>query len=65
MQKNKWEKIMKENIIDQLEDFETKFVYFLHQQGYMGEHIFNERFSHKIEQYRNEFIKGWNYGYRL
>lgn len=45
-------------------DFEVKFIDFLNIMGYMGEDIFNEKYKSKITQYRNEFIKGYNHGYK-
>lgn len=44
--------------------FEVDFVYFLHQQGYMKDDIFNEKNKYNLNKYRNEFIKGYNFGYK-
>lgn len=46
------------------DEFEIGFMNFLHIQGYLGEDIFSERNRTKVEQYRAEFIKGYNYGYK-
>lgn len=46
------------------DQFEIGFINFLNKQGYPLEDLFETRHRIKINQYRNEFVKGWNFGYK-
>lgn len=49
---------------DQGEELEVKFILFLSDRGYMRENLFDGKHQHKITQCYNEFVRGYNHGYR-